>query len=137
MMKKVEAIIRLSAFDAVREALEERGIRGVTVTEVLRFGDEPAGTSSYRGVTYRVDSHPRLRLEIVLPGVEARPVAHVIARAARTGHVGDGLVTIIPVAKAIRIRTGERGVDTVSSSPVPLRPQAPSRVGGLRAVRPA
>jgi nitrogen regulatory protein P-II 1 len=113
-MKKVEAIIRVSAFEAVHDALHRRGIEGLTVSEVLGSGHEPGHTASYRGSTYEVDSLARLRLEIVASDADAGPIANTIVRAARTGRVGDGLVSILEVGDAVRIRTGERGDAAVS-----------------------
>jgi len=134
-MKKVEAIIRVSALDAVRDALDQRGINGLTITEVLGMGSEPGQTTQYRGVSYRIDSHHRLRLEVVLPAAEAGPVAHAIARAARTGRPGDGLVMILPVTTAVRIRTGEQGVGTVTSGPALLPSDPVPATGRTRAAR--
>lgn len=115
-MKKVDAIIRPSCLDAVQEALERRGIGGLTLTEVAGSGHEPGHTASYRGATYAVDSHPRIRVEIVVPDADAVPVAEAVARAARTGRPGDGLVSIVPVLEAVRIRTGEHGHAAVSDA---------------------
>jgi nitrogen regulatory protein P-II 1 len=115
-MRKIEAIIRVSAFEEVRDALDRIGIEGLTLSEVHGFGHEPGHAASYRGTTYVVDSLSRLRLEIVAPDAQAGPIAHAIAKAARSGRVGDGLVTIQRVEEAVRIRTGERGVGAVTSS---------------------
>jgi nitrogen regulatory protein P-II 1 len=115
-MKKVEAIIRPSRLEAVQEALERRGIGGLTVTEVAGAGHEPGHVATYRGTVYAVDTHARVLLEVVVSDADAAPIADTIARAARTGRVGDGLVTVVPIAEAVRIRTGERGVAAVSST---------------------
>ena len=114
-MKKVDAVIRPSCLEAVQAALEERGVGGLTVTEVAGAGHEPGHAAAYRGAVYAIATHAKVRVEIVVPDADAVPIADTIARAARTGRVGDGLVTIVPVAEAVRIRTGEHGVAAVAS----------------------
>jgi nitrogen regulatory protein P-II 1 len=114
-MKKIEAIIRPSALDAVCAALTRRGVEGLTVAHVAGVGREPGHTDRYRGAFYHVDLLPRVRVELVVTDVQARPIAVTIIEAARTGRVGDGLVFITPVDDAIRIRTAERGVTAIST----------------------
>ncbi len=117
-MKKIEAIIRPSCLNAVRAALDRRGIQGCTVSEVKGAGDEnPVGGLFFRGVSYEVDFTPRLKVEIVVATPDALEVAQAIAGAARTGCVGDGFVLILPVDEAVRIRTGERGPEVVAHGP--------------------
>jgi nitrogen regulatory protein P-II 1 len=135
-MKKVDAIIRPSQLDAVQQALERRGIDGLTLTEVAGSGHQPSIVASYRGAAFAIDSHARIRLEVVVPDFDAIPIADTIARAARTGRLGDGLVMIVPVAEAVRIRTGDRGVQAVATGPVDLnedRRPATSRTAGSSA----
>ena len=115
-MKKVEAIFRPSMLEAVQKALERRGIGGLTVTEVAGAGHEPGRTTTYRGAVYAVDTHARVRVEVVVADADAVPIGDTIARAARTGRVGDGLVMIAPIVEAVRIRTGEHGVAAVAST---------------------
>lgn len=114
-MKKIEAIIRPSALQAVCTALARRGVEGLTVSEVAGVGHEPGHIDRYRGAFYRVDLHPRMRVEVVATDVQARPIAVTIIEAARTGRVGDGLVIITAVDEAIRIRTAERGIAAITT----------------------
>jgi nitrogen regulatory protein P-II 1 len=130
-MKKIEAVIRASMFDKVHDALQHRGIEGLTVSESIGFGHESGGTASYRGVAYPVDGIPRLLLEIVVPDPQAAPVVHTIAAAARTGKVGDGLISVMPVEEVVRIRTGER--DLAALDAAPAGEPEPIAVGARRA----
>src|SRR5262249_43383229 len=118
-MKKIEAIIRPSALEAVCTALSRRGIDGLSVSQVAGAGREAGQTAHYRGASYRVDLLPRLRVEVVTTDVQARPVAVTILEAARTGHVGDGLIIITSVEEAVRIRTAERGASAISDDESP------------------
>ncbi len=106
-MMKVEALIRPQKLEEVKAALNEIGIRGMTVTEVRGAGKQKGYTQTYRGAEYTVNLINKVKLEIVVPESEARQVANVIAEAARTGEIGDGKIFLIPVAEVIRIRTGE------------------------------
>jgi nitrogen regulatory protein P-II 1 len=115
-MKKIEAIVRAWFLEPLLTALTARGIEGLTVSEVVGFGDEPGRRASYRGTTRILDSHPRLRIEVVVPDGKAGPIARAIVRVARTG---DGLVTISPVKEAFRIRTRERGLAAITTPPGP------------------
>jgi len=108
-MKKVECIIRPIKIDEVKEALEEIGITGLTVTDVRGYGRQRGRTEKYRGNTYTINFLPKLKLEVVVPDDRAEEVVQVIAEAARTGEIGDGKIFVSEVAEAIRIRTGERG----------------------------
>jgi nitrogen regulatory protein P-II 1 len=134
-MKKVDAIIRPSMLEAVQKALERRGIGGLTVTEVAGAGHEPGHATTYRGAVYAVDTHARVRVEVVVADAEAVPIGDTIARAARTGRVGDGLVTITPIAEAVRIRTGERGVAAVASTAGGIEEESGRDRAALRAAR--
>ena len=106
-MMKVEALIRPQKLEEVKAALNEIGIRGMTVTEVRGAGKQKGYTQTYRGAEYTVNLINKVKLEIVVPESEARQVANTIAEAARTGEIGDGKIFLIPVAEVIRIRTGE------------------------------
>src|SRR5579862_4111728 len=108
-MIKVEAMIRPEKLDEVKAALTEIGVRGLTVTEVRGLGRQRGYTHQYRGAEYTVDLLSKTKVEVVVRDVEARVVAQAIARAARTGEVGDGKIFLIPVPDAIRIRTNEEG----------------------------
>jgi nitrogen regulatory protein PII len=118
-MKKVEAIVRPTRLGAVRDALERRGVGGLTVTDVKGAGRENGRTMCYRGTSYTVDFINKVKVEVVVPEADATAVAYAIVEAARTGRVGDGLVFITPVVEAIRIRTGERGPNAVTHGPLP------------------
>lgn len=108
-MIKVEALIRPQKLDEVKSALDEIGIKGMTVTEIRGSGKQKGFTQHYRGAEYTVNLIQKVKLEIVVPDEEARTVAETIAKAARTGEIGDGKIFLVPVAEAIRIRTGEEG----------------------------
>lgn len=108
-MIKVEALIRPQKLDDVKAALGEIGIKGMTVTEVRGSGKQKGFTQHYRGAEYTVNLIQKIKVEIVVPEEEGRKVAALIADAARTGEIGDGKIFLIPVAEAIRIRTGEEG----------------------------
>jgi nitrogen regulatory protein P-II 1 len=112
-MKKIEAVIKPFKLDEVKEALQEIGLKGMTVTEVKGFGRQKGHTELYRGAEYVVDFLPKVKIEIVVEdGVVDRAV-EVIEQAARTDRIGDGKIFVIPVEDAIRIRTGERGGDAL------------------------
>jgi len=108
-MIKVEALIRPQKLDDVKSALSEIGVKGMTVTEVRGSGKQKGFTQHYRGAEYTVNLIQKIKIEIVTTDGEARAVAEVIAKAARTGEIGDGKIFLIPVAEALRIRTGEEG----------------------------
>jgi nitrogen regulatory protein P-II 1 len=108
-MIKVEALIRPQRLDEVKAALAEIGIKGMTVSEVRGAGKQKGFTQHYRGAEYTVNLIQKVKLEIVVPDDEARKVAEAIADAARTGEIGDGKIFLVPVAEAIRIRTGDEG----------------------------
>ena len=108
-MIKVEALIRPQKLEDVKTALSEIGIKGMTVTEVRGSGKQKGFTQHYRGAEYTVNLLQKIKIEIVVTDAEAQGVAHAIAEAARTGEIGDGKIFLIPVAEAIRIRTGEEG----------------------------
>lgn len=112
-MKKITAMIKPFKLDAVREALSNIGIQGLTVTEVKGFGRQKGHTEIYRGAEYAVGFLPKARLDIVVDDGDAERVTEAIIEAARTGKVGDGKIFISPVEQVIRIRTGETGKDAV------------------------
>jgi nitrogen regulatory protein P-II 1 len=106
-MKKVEAIIKPFKLEAVKEALAEVGVEGMTVSEVKGFGRQKGHTEIYRGSEYTVDFLPKIKLEIVLPDALLDAAVQAIVKSARTGKIGDGKVFISPVEGAVRIRTSE------------------------------
>jgi nitrogen regulatory protein P-II 1 len=108
-MKKIEAIIQPSRFDAVKEALLEMGVDGMTLTEVRGHGRQKGHTEVYRGREYVLDLLPKLKLEIVLPDVLAENVVATILKSAKTGKIGDGKIFVSNIEDAIRIRNSERG----------------------------
>jgi nitrogen regulatory protein P-II 1 len=112
-MKKIEAIIKPFKLDEVKDALNEIGIQGMTVTEVKGFGRQKGHTELYRGAEYVVDFIPKIKIEIVTSDSLAPKVVDVIEKAAKTGKIGDGKIFVYPIADVIRIRTGERGETAV------------------------
>jgi len=113
-MIKIEAIIRPQKLDDVKNALTEIGIRGLTVSEVRGAGRQKGFTQHYRGAEYTVNLILKTKVEVVVPDADARRVAEAIAEAARTGEIGDGKIFLLPVAGAIRIRTGEEDETAIS-----------------------
>src|SRR5574340_1639798 len=112
-MKKIEAIIKPFKLDEVKDALNEIGIHGMTVTEVKGFGRQKGHTELYRGAEYVVDFIPKIKLEIVAPDSLASKVVSTIEQVAKTGKIGDGKIFVSTVDEAIRIRTGEHGETAV------------------------
>jgi nitrogen regulatory protein P-II 1 len=112
-MKKVEAIIKPFKLDEVKEALQEAGIQGLSVTEVKGFGRQKGHTELYRGAEYVVDFLPKVKIEVVLTDDMVDMAVAAIVAAARTDKIGDGKIFVTSVEQAIRIRTGETGDDAV------------------------
>jgi nitrogen regulatory protein P-II 1 len=112
-MKKIEAIIKPFKLDEVKEALNDIGIKGLTVVEAKGFGRQKGHTELYRGAEYVVDFLPKVKIEIVLEDGLVDRAVEAIMQAARTGRIGDGKIFIAPVEEVIRIRTGERGAEAV------------------------
>ena len=108
-MKKIECVIRPIKIDAVKEALSDIGIAGMTVTDVRGYGRQRGRTEKYRGNTYVVNLLPKIKVEFVVPDERAEESVEVALEAARTGEIGDGKVFVSNVEEAVRIRTGERG----------------------------
>ena len=113
-MKKIEAIIKPFKTEAVKEALAEVGVEGMTLSEVKGFGRQKGHSEIYRGSEYTVDFLPKVKFEIVVPDDRAQPVVEAILRSARTGKIGDGKVFVADVEQAVRIRTDERGAEALS-----------------------
>ena len=108
-MTKVEAIIQTSRLDAVKEALHEIGVEGMTVSEVRGHGRQKGHTETYRGREYEVDLLPKIKIEMVLPLNLVDGAVQTILKTARTGKIGDGKIFLSKVDEAIRIRDEERG----------------------------
>ena len=113
MMKKVAAIIKPFKLDSVKEALNEIGIKGLTVSEVRGYGRQRGHKEIYRGAEYEVEFVPKMRIELVVDSAKVNQVIEVIQKAARTGKIGDGKIFVATVEEAIRVRTGERGKDAI------------------------
>lgn len=112
-MKLIEAIIKPFKMDEVKDALNEIGIEGITVSEVKGFGRQKGHTELYRGAEYVVDFIPKIKMEIAVPDELVNKVVETIQNTAKTGRIGDGKIFIIPLEEAVRIRTGEKGTDAI------------------------
>ena len=108
-MKKVEAIIKPFKLDEVKEALNEIGVQGLTVSEVKGFGRQKGHTELYRGAEYVVDFLPKVKVEVVVKDADVERCIEAIVKAAKTGKIGDGKIFVLPVEEVIRIRTGDLG----------------------------
>jgi len=106
-MKKIEAIIRHFKLEEVKDALHNKGVQGMTVTEVRGFGRQKGHTETYRGAEYAVDFLPKVKVEVVVGDKDVQSVLDTIINSARTGQVGDGKIFVSELAEVIRIRTGE------------------------------
>ena len=112
-MKKIEAIIKPFKLDNVKDALQDIGLHGITVTEAKGFGRQMGHTELYRGAEYVVDFLPKVKIEIVLEDNLVERAIEAIEQAAGTGRIGDGKIFVTPVEEVVRIRTGERGPDAL------------------------
>ena len=112
-MKKIEAIIKPFKLDDVKEALNEMGIQGMTISEVKGYGRQKGHKEIYRGAEYVVDFIPKVKIEIVDEADRADEVVDKIREAANTGKIGDGKIFVFSVEQAIRVRTGEKGKDAI------------------------
>lgn len=112
-MKLVVAVVKPFRLDEVKQALESRGIRGMTVTEAQGFGRQRGHSEVYRGAEYVVDFVPKIRLEIAVEDEQEDEIVQAIVDAARTGSIGDGKVWVQPLDTLVRVRTGERGPDAL------------------------
>jgi len=112
-MKKIEAIIKPFKLDEVKEALQEVGLQGITVTEAKGFGRQKGHTELYRGAEYVVDFLPKVKVEVVVSDDRVDNAVEAIQSAAQTGRIGDGKIFISNVHQAIRIRTGEMGLEAI------------------------
>ena len=112
-MTKIEAIIQPSVFEAVKEALIEQGISGMTISEVRGHGRQKGHTETYRGREYSVDLLPKVKVEVVLDDTQVNAAVDAIIKTASTGKIGDGKIFLYKVEEAIRIRNQERGAMAV------------------------
>ncbi|WP_326582875.1 P-II family nitrogen regulator [Streptomyces sp. NBC_00481] len=112
-MKLITAIVKPYRLDAVKNALQEMGIHGLTVSEASGYGRQRGHTEVYRGAEYQVDLVPKVRIEVVVGDADADAVIETIVKAAQTGKIGDGKVWALPVETVVRVRTGERGPDAL------------------------
>ncbi|MFZ4540458.1 MAG: P-II family nitrogen regulator [Rickettsiales bacterium] len=112
-MKKIEAIIKPFKLDDVKEALQEIGLQGITVTEARGFGRQKGHTELYRGAEYVVDFLPKVKIEVIVVDELVEKTIEAIVSAAQTGRIGDGKIFVSPIEDVIRIRTGERGPNAI------------------------
>lgn len=112
-MKLITAVIKPFKLDAVREALSENGVQGITVTEVKGFGRQKGHTELYRGAEYVVDFLPKTKVEVAVGDSQVDAIVEAITKAANSGKIGDGKIFVSPLEQVIRIRTGETGEDAL------------------------
>jgi nitrogen regulatory protein P-II 1 len=108
-MKKLEAVVRPHLLDAVKSALQEVGVTGMTVAEVKGFGRQKGHTETYRGTEYQVDFLPKVSITVALQDAQVGAAVEAVIKTARTGKFGDGKVFVSTLEEVVRIRTGERG----------------------------
>jgi len=112
-MKKIEAIIKPFKLDDVKDALNEIGIKGMTVSDVKGYGRQKGHTEIYRGAEYVVDFIPKTKIELVVAADQVDQVVEKIRNAANTGKIGDGKIFVTPVERIVRVRTGEENLDAI------------------------
>jgi len=112
-MKFIEAIIKPFKLDEVKDALNDIGIEGITVSEVKGYGRQKGHTELYRGAEYVVDFIPKVKIEIAVSDDLVSKVVETIQNSAKTGRIGDGKIFILSLDEAVRIRTGETGMDAI------------------------
>ena len=112
-MKKIEAIVRHFKVEDVKNALTEKGINGMTITEVRGFGRQKGHTEMYRGTEYTVDFVPKVKVEVVVDDQRLQMALDSIVKAAHTGQIGDGKIFVSDLTDVVRIRTGETGGDAL------------------------
>jgi nitrogen regulatory protein P-II 1 len=108
-MKMIQAIVKPFKVDAVKDALHEMGVMGLTISEVKGYGRQKGHTESYRGAEYVVDFLPKMKIEVAVPDALSARVVETIEKAAKTGSIGDGKIFVFNIEEAVRIRTGEKG----------------------------
>ena len=112
-MKLVVAIVKPHRLDEVKETLQDLGVNGLTTTDVEGFGRQRGHTEIYRGAEYRVDFVPKVKVEVLCDDDQVSGVVDAVAKAARTGKIGDGKIWVVQVEQVLRIRTGEMGPDAL------------------------
>jgi nitrogen regulatory protein P-II 1 len=112
-VKLVTAVVKPFKLEDVKAALSTLGLAGLTVSEVQGYGRQKGHTEVYRGAEYTVDFVPKVRVEVLVDGVDVDRVVNTLVEAARTGKIGDGKVWVTPVDEVVRVRTGERGLDAI------------------------
>lgn len=112
-MKQVVAVIKPHKLDDVKDALKEAGIQGMTVVDAKGFGRQRGQTEVYRGAEYEIEFIPKIRIELVVAESQLDAAVEAIRSAAQTGKIGDGKIFVLPVERALRIRTGEEGEDAL------------------------
>ena len=112
-MQKIEAIVRHFKLEDVKNALVEKGISGMTITEVRGFGRQKGHTEMYRGTEYRVDFVPKVKVEVVVEDAKLQTALTAIVKTAQTGQIGDGKIFVSSLEDCVRIRTGETGKDAI------------------------
>ena len=113
MMKKIEAIIKPFKLDDVKEALNQVGVQGMTISEVKGYGRQRGHKEVYRGAEYVVDFIPKIKIEIVVETDLVDKTVKTIIQSAKTGKIGDGKIFVLPTEQVIRVRTGEKGKDAI------------------------
>ena len=113
MINLLTAVIRPHALETTKDALKGVGISGITVTEVRGVGRQGGHTETYRGAEYTIDLLPKIKVEVLLPDELIDDAIAAVVDAARSVKIGDGKIWVVPVARAVRIRTGEMGVDAI------------------------
>jgi nitrogen regulatory protein P-II 1 len=112
-MKLVTAIVRPYSLDAVKQALQDAGVAGLTVSEAQGFGRQRGHTEVYRGAEYTIDFVPKLRVEVLVDDADVERIVVAITEAASSGKIGDGKIWVVPVEDVVRVRTRERGIDAL------------------------
>jgi nitrogen regulatory protein P-II 1 len=112
-VKKIEAVIKPFKAEPVKEALMAAGVEGMSISEVKGFGRQKGHSEIYRGTEYTVDFLPKIKFEMVLPDDRAQRALEAILAAAKTGKIGDGKIFVTEVEEAVRVRTGERGMEAL------------------------
>jgi nitrogen regulatory protein PII len=112
-MKKIEAIVKPFKLEDIKEALNEIGIQGMTISDVKGYGRQKGHKEIYRGAEYVIDFNPKLKIEIVAEAEKVDQIVETICKAARTGNIGDGKIFVLPVEQVVRVRTGERGNEAI------------------------
>lgn len=112
-MKRLTAIIKPFKLDDVKEALEEAGVGGITITEVQGYGQQKGNDDHYKSAEYLVDFIPHVKIELCVRDAQVEPMIATITDSARSGRIGDGKIFVSPIEEVVRIRTGERGEDAL------------------------